>query len=81
VNSVWVDGAPRAGNDIAGSRRVVRRVDSRSPSDGVLYRLAVEHAPAGLDNLVSNDRTRSVLGWEPTHVGWVEDVQTGHYIC
>ena len=20
------------------------------------------------------------LGWEPTHPGWVEDVQTGHYI-
>jgi nucleoside-diphosphate-sugar epimerase len=95
---------------------------------GVLYRLAVEHAPAGstfhgvgdlgipfkviaetiagklgieaksiteeeapqylgflagfagLDNPVSNDITRKVLGWEPTHRGWVEDVQTGHYI-
>jgi nucleoside-diphosphate-sugar epimerase len=95
---------------------------------GVLYRLAVEHAPAGstlhgvgdlgipfkviaetiadklgiearsitgeeapqylgflagfagLDNLVSNDKTRQVLGWEPTHPGWVEDVQTGHYM-
>jgi nucleoside-diphosphate-sugar epimerase len=95
---------------------------------GVLYRLAVEHAPAGstfhgvgdlgipfkviaetiagklgieaksitgeeapqylgflagfagLDNLVSNDKTRKVLGWEPTHPGWVEDVQTGHYM-
>jgi nucleoside-diphosphate-sugar epimerase len=35
---------------------------------------------AGLDNLVSNDKTRHVLGWEPTHPGWVEDVQTGHYI-
>jgi nucleoside-diphosphate-sugar epimerase len=95
---------------------------------GVLYRLAVEKAPAGstfhgvgdlgipftviaetiasklgiesrsitveeapqylgflagfarLDNLVSNDKTKNVLGWEPTHPGWVEDVQTGHYI-
>jgi nucleoside-diphosphate-sugar epimerase len=35
---------------------------------------------AGLDNPVSNDKTRSVLGWEPTRPGWVEDVQTGHYI-
>jgi nucleoside-diphosphate-sugar epimerase len=35
---------------------------------------------AGLDNPVSNDKTRNVLGWEPTHVGWIEDVQTGHYI-
>lgn len=35
---------------------------------------------AGLDNLVSIEKTREVLGWEPTHAGWVEDVQTGHYI-
>jgi nucleoside-diphosphate-sugar epimerase len=34
---------------------------------------------AGLDNPTSNDKTREVLGWEPTHPGWVEDVQTGHY--
>jgi nucleoside-diphosphate-sugar epimerase len=34
---------------------------------------------AGLDNPTSNDKTRTVLGWEPTHPGWVEDVQTGHY--
>jgi nucleoside-diphosphate-sugar epimerase len=36
---------------------------------------------AGLDNPTSNDRTREMLGWEPTHVGWVEDVEAGrHYI-
>jgi nucleoside-diphosphate-sugar epimerase len=35
---------------------------------------------AGLDNPTSNDLTRQVLGWEPTHPGWVEDVLTGHYI-
>ncbi|HEX6744917.1 MAG TPA: SDR family oxidoreductase [Solirubrobacteraceae bacterium] len=34
---------------------------------------------AGLDNPTSNDKTREVLGWEPTHPGWVPDVQTGHY--
>ena len=34
---------------------------------------------AGFDNLTSNDKTRHVLGWEPTHPGWVEDVETGHY--
>ena len=34
---------------------------------------------AGLDNPVSNDKTRQVLGWEPTHPGWVDDVQNGHY--
>jgi nucleoside-diphosphate-sugar epimerase len=36
---------------------------------------------AGLDNPTSNDKTREVLGWEPTHLGWVEDVETGHYIA
>lgn len=94
---------------------------------GVLYRLAVEKAPAGtrlhgaedsgipfktvaetiaaqlgiearsvtkaeapqylgflahfadLDAPVSNDITRKLLGWEPTHAGWVEDVRAGHY--
>ncbi len=35
---------------------------------------------AGLDNPTSNDKTRELLGWEPTHPGWVQDVQTGHYI-
>ncbi len=34
---------------------------------------------AGLDNPTSNDKTRELLGWEPTHPGWVEDVQTGHH--
>ena len=36
---------------------------------------------AALDNPTSNDKTRQVLGWEPAHIGWVEDVQTGHYIA
>jgi nucleoside-diphosphate-sugar epimerase len=36
---------------------------------------------AGLDNPTSNDKTRQVLGWEPTHPGWVEDVKTGHYFA
>jgi nucleoside-diphosphate-sugar epimerase len=34
---------------------------------------------AGLDNPTSNEKTREVLGWEPTHPGWVQDVETGHY--
>jgi nucleoside-diphosphate-sugar epimerase len=34
---------------------------------------------AGLDNPVSTDKTRQILGWEPTHPGWVDDVVTGHY--
>ena len=36
---------------------------------------------ASLDNPTSNDKTREVLGWEPTHPGWVEDVKTGHYFA
>lgn len=36
---------------------------------------------AGLDNPTSNDRTRELLGWEPSHPGWVEDVQAGHYFA
>ena len=94
---------------------------------GVLYRLAVEKAPAGtrlhgvgdegipfrqlaetiaaklgvdaesvsaeeapdylgylagfghLDAPTSNARTGELLGWEPVHPGWIEDVQAGHY--
>jgi nucleoside-diphosphate-sugar epimerase len=34
---------------------------------------------AGLDNPTSNDKTRALLDWEPTHPGWIEDVETGHY--
>ena len=34
---------------------------------------------ASFDNPVTNDKTRAALGWEPTHPGWIEDVQTGHY--
>jgi nucleoside-diphosphate-sugar epimerase len=36
---------------------------------------------AGLDNPTSNDKTRAVLGWEPAHPGWVQDVETGHYFA
>jgi len=36
---------------------------------------------AGFDNPTSNNKTRELLGWEPTHPGWVEDVQTGHYFA
>jgi nucleoside-diphosphate-sugar epimerase len=34
---------------------------------------------AGLDNPTSNAKTQEVLGWEPTHPGWIEDLETGHY--
>lgn len=34
---------------------------------------------ASLDNPVSNAKTRDVLGWEPSHRTWVEDVQSSAY--
>ena len=34
---------------------------------------------ASLDNPVSNDRTREILGWEPTHPTWVQDVSSDVY--
>lgn len=36
---------------------------------------------AGADGPVSNEKTRKLLGWEPTHAGWVEDVEHGHYFA
>jgi nucleoside-diphosphate-sugar epimerase len=36
---------------------------------------------ASLDNPTSNDKTRELLGWEPTHPDWIEDVETGHYFA
>jgi len=36
---------------------------------------------ASLDNPTSNARTRELLGWEPTHPGWVQDVRSGHYLA
>ena len=35
---------------------------------------------AQLDNPTSNARTRALLGWDPTHPGWVEDLKEGHYL-
>jgi nucleoside-diphosphate-sugar epimerase len=34
---------------------------------------------AGVDNPVSAEVTRKVLGWEPTHPGLIEDLAHGHY--
>jgi nucleoside-diphosphate-sugar epimerase len=55
-------------------------VETRSITDEEAPRyLGFLAAFAGLDNPTSNDKTREVLGWEPTHAGWVQDVETGHY--
>jgi len=36
---------------------------------------------AQLDNPTSNARTCELLGWEPVHPGWVQDVKEGHYFA
>ncbi|HEY1918579.1 MAG TPA: hypothetical protein VGH27_23645 [Streptosporangiaceae bacterium] len=33
----------------------------------------------GVDNPVSNEMTRKVLGWEPAHPGLIDDLDHGHY--
>jgi hypothetical protein len=32
-----------------------------------------------VDNPVSSEVTRKVLGWEPEHPGLIEDLEHGHY--
>ncbi len=57
-------------------------IEARSVSDEEAPQyLGFLAAFAGLDNPTSNDKTRTLLGWEPTHPGWIEDVQTGHYFA
>lgn len=34
---------------------------------------------AQLDDWTSNEYTRKILGWEPTHPGLIEDLTNGHY--
>jgi nucleoside-diphosphate-sugar epimerase len=33
----------------------------------------------GADNVVSSEVTRKAVGWEPTHPGYLEDLEHGHY--
>jgi hypothetical protein len=33
----------------------------------------------GADSPASNELTRELLGWEPTHPGLIEDLEQGHY--
>ena len=32
-----------------------------------------------LDNPTSSELSRQLLGWEPTHVGLIADLEAGHY--
>ncbi len=36
---------------------------------------------AAWDNPTSSERTRELLGWEPSRPGWIEDVRSGHYFA
>jgi nucleoside-diphosphate-sugar epimerase len=55
-------------------------VEAKSITDEKAPRYLGFLAPfAALDNPTSNHKTRRLLGWEPTHPGWVEDVESGHY--
>ncbi len=56
--------------------------------DVPLVSIAAEDAPRhftwlagffGLDSPASSNLSRTLLGWEPTHVGLIEDLDQGHY--
>jgi nucleoside-diphosphate-sugar epimerase len=54
------------------------------PSAGIAAEDANEHfsflgAFVSLDNPVSSELTRQLLGWEPTRPGLIEDLDDGHY--
>jgi nucleoside-diphosphate-sugar epimerase len=80
LHGVGDTGIPRAviAETIAGKLGVEARSITEEEAPQYLGFLA---GFAGLDNPTSNDRTRELLGWEPTHPGWIEDVQTGHYFA
>jgi nucleoside-diphosphate-sugar epimerase len=57
-------------------------IEARSIADDEAAHYLGFLAPfAGFDNPTSNEKTRAVLGWEPVHPGWVQDVQSGHYFA
>jgi nucleoside-diphosphate-sugar epimerase len=49
------------------------------PAAEAAGRFAFLGAFVGLDNPVSTEVTRKVLGWEPAHPGLIEDLAHGHY--
>jgi nucleoside-diphosphate-sugar epimerase len=78
LNGVGDEGVPF--KDIAEviGRRLNLPVKSVDPQDagehfGFLGRFVA------LDDWTSNERTRELLRWEPTHAGLIDDLTHGHY--
>lgn len=46
-----------------------------------LDQLAFLGAFVGVDNPISSEVTRKVLGWEPAYSGLLEDIEHGHYFA
>lgn len=80
LHGVGDEGIPfkQIAETIAGKLALATRSVSAEQAPEALGFLA---AFAGLDNPTSNEKTRALLGWEPTHPGWVEDVRAGHYFA
>ena len=80
LHGVGDTGIPRRviAETIAGKLGIEARSIPESEAEQYLGFLAFF---AGFDNPTSNDKTRALLGWEPAHPGWVEDVITGHYFA
>ena len=51
------------------------------PAEDAAEHFAFLGAFVGTDNPISNELTRKVLGWEPTHPGLIEDLEHGHYFA
>lgn len=49
------------------------------PAGEAAERFAFLGAFVGIDNPVTSEVTRQVLGWEPVHPGLIEDLAQGHY--
>jgi nucleoside-diphosphate-sugar epimerase len=78
LHGVGDEGIPfrRIAGTIAGGLGIEARSVTFEQAPAALGFLA---AFANLDNPTSNAKTRAMLGWEPTHPGWVQDLEEGHY--
>ena len=53
-------------------------VTSISPDDAAEHFTWLAHF-LGIDSPASSTATRELLGWTPTHVGLIDDLEQGHY--